>query len=114
MDKIIQVSLNLPPSTPDALAEYTYRLLDRVLNCSAVVLTPDEVNSLGVKVQFGLLPLIKTPRMSNRYVNALEFSLGLLKHEVNIEDLILVEGLRTPYPKRYNAVRRDKDAMIDD
>jgi hypothetical protein len=112
LEKIIQVGLNLPPSTPEAVAEYTYELLNRVLNSSAVVLTQEEANGLAVKFQLGLLPLIKTPRMANRYANALEFSLGLLRYEVNAEDLILVEGLRTLYPKLYNAVRKDREAMI--
>lgn len=105
LEKIVQVGLNLPPCSPESLAIYSYERIDRALSAARVVLSEDEASSLPINFQRGVLPRIKTPRMVTRFANAIEFSLGLLKDEVNTADLILIEALRVFYPQLYSAIR---------
>jgi KAP family P-loop domain len=114
LEKIVQVGLNLPPSTPEALQEYTFDLINRILVTSQVPFTRDQANALAVNFQRGILPRLKTPRMANRYANALEFSLTLLRGEVNAADLMLVEGIRIFYPPLYDAVRRNQHLLLSE
>ena len=60
----------------------------------------------------GLLDSLTTPRVISRYQNALAFSLPILKSEVNIVDLILIEGLRIFYPELYTLVRDYKEVFL--
>lgn len=54
----------------------------------------------------GLQVRLNTPRMAKRYQNALIFALPILEDEVNIVDLMLIEGVRVFYPKMYDLIKK--------
>jgi len=51
--------------------------------------------------------MLSSPRALKRYINMLNFALPILKGEVNMLDLILIEGVRAFYPKVYETVRAE-------
>ena len=51
-----------------------------------------------------ILIQITTPRLAVQYGNILSFSLPLLKGEVNIVDLMLIEAVKVFYPKHYEFI----------
>ena len=94
LEKIIQVPLHLPPTTESALLAYCYLCVDEALSETGIQLTTEETQKFATMFQRTLARSIKTPRMVKRYANALTFSLALLQGEVNLGELMLIEGLR--------------------
>ena len=60
----------------------------------------------------GLEPRLTTPRLGKLYANALTFALPLLKGEVDIVDLMLIEGIRIFYPNLYAEIRGNPDLFL--
>ena len=60
----------------------------------------------------GLQPRLETPRQAKLYTNALMFAIPLLKGEVNIVELMLIEGIRIFYPKLYAGIRDNPPLFI--
>ena len=53
----------------------------------------------------GISIRLDTPRAAKRYGNGLMFALPMLKGEVNIVDLLLIEAVRAFYPPIYDVIR---------
>ncbi|MBD2538419.1 KAP family NTPase [Coleofasciculus sp. FACHB-SPT36] len=110
LEKIIQVPLNLPKADRVALLEYCIEGIEEVLSDTGIQISEEEFRYYFLEnFVNGLEIRLKTPRMTKRYVNALAFSLPILKGEVNLPDLMLVEGLRIFYPALYNIVKNKRD-----
>jgi predicted KAP-like P-loop ATPase len=105
LEKIIQVPLKIPIAQPDALKQYCFELIDKSISYSEISLSKDEVQRFVSQFVENILNRLKTPRLAVRYGNTLSFSLPLLKGEVNIVDLMLIEALKIFYPKHYNFVK---------
>ncbi|WP_375491319.1 P-loop NTPase fold protein [uncultured Nostoc sp.] len=110
LEKIIQVPLNLPKADRVALLEYCIKGIEEVLNDTDIQIYEEQFRYHFFKhFVDGLEIRLKTPRMAKRYVNALAFSLPILKGEVNLPDLMLVEGMRIFYPILYDVVKNNSD-----
>ncbi|MBD2005222.1 MULTISPECIES: KAP family P-loop NTPase fold protein [Cyanophyceae] len=106
LEKIIQVPLNLPKADRVALLEYCMEGIEDILSDTGIQFSEEEFRYYFFKnFVDGLEIGLKTPRMAKRYINALAFSLPILKGEVNLLDLMLVEGMRVFYPALYDVVR---------
>lgn len=105
LEKIIQVPLVLPLAQKDALRKYCLGLVDNILNENQV--TVGERSSGRFMRQFNdaFIPRLNTPRLAVRYANSLSFALPLLIGEVNIVDLLLLEGIRVFYPQAYELIK---------
>jgi len=112
LEKIVQVPLHLPPPSQDALRQYCFELVDEALRESGTEMNQNQVNEFVRHFVDGILIRLKTPRMAKRYANALHFALTILKGESYTPDLLLVEGLRMFYPKLYDAIRHDSEAVL--
>ncbi|MBD1863035.1 MULTISPECIES: P-loop NTPase fold protein [Trichocoleus] len=110
LEKIIQVPLNLPKADRVALLEYCIEGIQEVLSDLNIQISEEQFRYYFLKKFVdGLEIQLKTPRMVKRYINALAFSLPILKGEVNLLDLMLVEGMRIFYPALYEIVRNNSD-----
>jgi len=98
LEKIIQVPLYLPKLRSYDLRDYCFNSVDQAVQGAKITLSDDDVRVFVLYFTKGLEVRLKTPRMAKRYANALAFSLPLLKNEVNVVDLMLVEGLRIVFP----------------
>ena len=105
LEKIIQVPLYLPKLRSHDLRNYCFNLVDQAVQGAKTMLSDDDARVFVLYFTKGLEVRLKTPRMAKRYANALAFSLPLLKNEVNVIDLMLVEGLRIFFPEVYMLIR---------
>jgi hypothetical protein len=112
LEKIVQVPLYLPKPKKGRLREYCFDMLNEVLEDLTIKLDQDEVNNFVPLFARGIEWSIDTPRTAARYVNAVRFSAGLLQDEVNISDLLLIEGIRIFFPALYERIRTTPEFFL--
>ena len=112
LEKIVQVPLTLPASGELALRRYCLECVDEALKGLGTELTEDEVRRFVRYFTSGLEIQLKTPRMAKRYGNTLSFSLPLLRGEINIVDLMLIEGVKVLYPELYTVIKSNPDFFL--
>ena len=108
LEKIIQVPLHLPSADRLQLRQLCFENVDEALKIADIELSEEDVQNYVRNFTRSIEPLLKTPRLAKRYGNALTFSLPLLKGEVNIVDLMLIEALRIFVPKIYEFIRENE------
>ena len=109
LEKIIQVSFDLPP-IPDALlttfiTESIDELLRRYQPAHFEMTRFAELFRTALRTKFNSL------RQIRRFINGLEFGFGLIASELNGVDFIGIEALRTFYPRTYDVVRSNKESF---
>jgi predicted KAP-like P-loop ATPase len=112
LEKIIQVPLNIPKAPLDSLKKFCFKLVDNALNINEISLTDEEVQRFVDQFTTNVLPRLATPRLAVRYGNTLSFTMPLLKGEVNMVDLMLIEALRVFYPEHYYFVKDNSTYFI--
>jgi len=113
LEKIINVPLHLPQIGETSLFKYLHDgIVGNVLPIIKTKLNEEELEIFFNQFRKGLQVKLKTPRMAKRYQNALIFALPILGDEVNIVDLMLIEGVRVFYPKMYNLIRNNAQAFL--
>ncbi|AEW00157.1 hypothetical protein A4D02_28510 [Niastella koreensis] len=112
LEKIIQMPLHLPKASNQALRKYAIDLLNDTLSYLKIDLTDKEGNEFISKFDKGFLPALTNPRLAVRYANTVGFSIPLLLGEVNIIDLMIIEGFKTFYPTLYHFIRNNPDFFI--
>lgn len=112
IEKIVQVPLHLPKADILSLRKFCFDGIGKVLDGAKIQLTEEQTQAFVRHFVDGLEIRLQTPRMANRYINTLLFSLPILKGEVNPIDLMLVEGIRVFYPKLYDVVRGNPDVFL--
>lgn len=105
LEKIIQVPLKIPKASTRALYKFTVGLINRVLDEAKIELSEKEVDDFSDAFSTAFLPFMNNPRVAVRYANTLTFSIPLLKGEVNIGNLIIIEGVKIFYPGLYEFIR---------
>lgn len=112
IEKIIQVPLNLPLISIEKLQEFCFHQIDEMLQKEEIIIQDDEIQRFQYGFTPGLSIRLSTPRVITRYINVLSIYIPLLKNEVNINDLMLIEGLRICYPQMYDLIKRNKDVFL--
>lgn len=105
LEKIIQVPLRLPKAQKSALKNYTINHLNLVLDHNKIDIRDDEAHRFIKFFDQFYLPLLDNPRVAVRYSNTIQFSIPMLLGEVNIVDLLILEGIKIVYPELYNYMR---------
>jgi len=105
LEKIIQVPLKLPVAMKEDLRSLCFAQVDQALSASEIELTREEVGGFVSAFDRGIAIRLDTPRAAKRYGNGLMFALPMLKGEVNIVDLLLIEAVRSFYPEIYDVIR---------
>lgn len=113
LEKIIQVPLKIPKAQLSALKKYCFELVDKSINASNIELSEKEQMRFVKEFTSNILLRLNTPRLAVRYGNTLSFSFPLLKGEVNIVDLMLIEALKIFYPAHYNFVKQNSEYFIN-
>jgi predicted KAP-like P-loop ATPase len=112
LEKIIQVPLELPAAAPYALKEFCLRHVDKIIKDNNISLLQEDIDRYSLNFNKAILPRLKTPRLAVRYANSISFILPLLKGEVNIVDLLLIEAVKIFYTPYYNLVRNNSNYFI--
>jgi hypothetical protein len=113
LEKIIQVPLHLPPVDTVSLRMTAFEGVDAALSMANIQLTQAQVDAFIRHFVDGLEPSLSTPRVAKLYTNALMFALPLLKGEVNVMNLMLIEGIRVLYPGLYAAIRDNPPMFLE-
>lgn len=113
LEKIIQVPLKIPKASRKALYKYTTDLLKKVLDDFSVELNEEETDAFADAFNIAFLPFMDNPRLAVRYSNSFSFGLPLLKGEVNVGDLLIIEGIKIFYPELYDFIRQNSYLFLN-
>ena len=114
LEKIINVPLHLPKASETALSNFLYKgIINNVLPLVQSGIKEEDYSMFCWQFESGIQIRLKTPRMAKRYQNSLVFALPILKDEVNIIDLMLIEGIRIFYPKMYTVIKNNAEIFIN-
>lgn len=105
LEKIIQVPLKLPVAMKEDLRSLCFQQVDQAIRAAGIELTKEDVGGFVSGFDRGISIRLDTPRAAKRYGNGLMFALPLLKGEINIVDLLLIEAVRAFYPAIYDIIR---------
>lgn len=111
LEKIVQVSFNLPIPDKISLRDIFLEKVDKIL-----VDTPKELfdqTYWGNVYYEGIDHFIVTPRDSVRLINALSVTYPAVKAEVNPVDFVAIETIRLFCPLIYEMIRRHPDIFIN-
>jgi predicted KAP-like P-loop ATPase len=107
LEKIIQLPLKIPKASKKALYKYTMNLLNNTLDNVSIELDKEDRNAFSEVFNTAFLPFMDNPRLGVRYANTLSFAVPLLKGEVNIGNLMALEGIKIFYPELYDFIRHN-------
>jgi hypothetical protein len=111
LEKIIQVPLHLPDAESIDLRTICFEGVDGVLSQNGIKLPDDDAEAFVRHFSDGIMPALRTPRQAKRYINAITFAVPLLKEEVHVVDQLLIEALRSTYPRLYLKIRDNPDVF---
>ena len=109
LEKIVQVSFDIPPIAEASLTSFITSDLDNLLK----VYNPAHFDSIrfGNLFHAGLRKRFRSLRDVRRFMNGLEFGLGLIGSELNAVDFIGIEALRIFSPKIFDVIRGNKSVF---
>jgi hypothetical protein len=109
LEKIVQVSFDIPPISEASLTRFITTAFDELLTAYR----PAHFDStrFGNLYHSGLRKQFRSLRHVRRFTNGLELGLGLIASELNGVDFIGIEALRMFYPGTFDAIRANKDVF---
>jgi hypothetical protein len=111
LDKIVELSFDLPATSPHALGNLLIEGLDQAI--SGIQTGPFE-QGRGQDVAARVLgPLLSTPRDINRYLAALPVSLRMIGEEVALADVLALEAIRLRLPDVFAQLGPMSRALTD-
>lgn len=112
LEKIIQVPLHLPYIDKQVLRNFCFQGVDTALELANIELNDEQAQEFARNFVSSFDSCITTPRKAKLYSNIIMFSLPILKGEVNPVDLMLIEGIRTFYPRLYETIRDNELSFV--
>lgn len=112
LEKIIQVPLHLPYIDKQVLRNFCLQGVDTALELANIELNDEQAQEFARNFVSSFDSCITTPRKAKLYSNIIMFSLPILKGEVNPVDLMLIEGIRTFYPRLYEIIRDNELSFV--
>ncbi len=109
LEKIVQVSHELPPLEAERLTKLTEEAVSRAIGrISGLTLDPEaflDVFALGIR------PMIETVRDVRRYANLLASRVRLLGAQVEVSDVLALEAIRVFAPDSHNLIGSSREAL---
>jgi predicted KAP-like P-loop ATPase len=113
LEKIIQIPLYLPQATFHDLQNYCFESISQILFNNLMDFNKNEFKEFIQQFSSNILPRLSNPREVLRYSNSLSFTIPMLKGEVNISDLMLIEAIKIFYPAFYDFIKYAPYFFID-
>ena len=110
LDKIVQLSFNLPSTRESVLRETFFNELDELVRDRDV--TDLDRNVWGEVYQEIVRPLLSNLRDIKRYVYSLPVTLELVGKEVALADLLGLEAVRMLRPRLYEELREHRGNIV--
>jgi len=111
LEKIVQVPINLPKIQKTDLRKFCIDRINKVLSQVEIQISDDDAREFLRGFAEGIEIKLDTPRMAIRYINMLNFSLPLVKGEVNTANFLLIEAIRAFYPDAYELIKGNRDTF---
>jgi hypothetical protein len=111
LDKIVELSFDLPTTSPHALGNLLIEGLDQAI--SGIQTGPFDPGRWQDVVGRVLAPLLSTPRDINRYLAALPASLRMIGDEVALVDVLALESIRLRLPDVFAQLGPMSRALTD-
>lgn len=105
LEKIIQIPLHLPLVEKETLRQFCFDGINEALRIAEIDLNQEQVHLFLQSFNLAFDSCLTTPRRAKLYGNILMFSLPILKGEVNVVDLMVIEGIRIFCPQLYEVIR---------
>jgi len=112
LEKIVQVSLPLPPASGHVLAQMMVDGINAILDSNSIETTENDNKRFSEYFAKAFRPRIASPRLVKRFNNAIAFGLPILKGEVNPTDLIFLEGIKVFYPDLHRTLREYGEKIL--
>lgn len=112
LEKIVQVPLKIPKARKTALKNFCFNTIESAINQSQVNLSKEDIQRFVGDFSSHVLNRLTTPRLAVRYGNILQFYLPILKGEINIVDLMLIESIKIFYPITYQFIKLNPKIFI--
>jgi predicted KAP-like P-loop ATPase len=107
LEKIVQVSFDLPAIEEQGLTTMITEAIDKVINTYQPA--HFDRNRFANLFYSGFRHSLESLRDVRRFINGLEFGFGMIAHEVNGVDFIGIEALRVFHPKIFEVIRENKE-----
>jgi predicted KAP-like P-loop ATPase len=107
LEKIIQVSFDIPLPSTQSLNAYLSNHLGKILD----EVEDDVGTHIGNMFHDIVSPEIRTPRDASRYLNALSLTWPCVAGEVDVGDFIALEAYRLFQPGIYRAIRDNQSLL---
>lgn len=107
LEKIIQVSFDIPLPSTQSLNAYLSKHLEKILGG----VDEDFVTHIMNMFHDIVSPEIRTPRDASRYLNALSLTWPCVAGEVDVGDFIALEAYRLFQPGIYRAIRDNQNLL---
>jgi hypothetical protein len=107
LEKIVQVSFDLPAISEATLTSFITQGIDTLL--AQYKPAQFDMHRFGNLFHTGFRRSFASVRHVRRFLNGLEFSLSLIGQEVNGVDIIGIECLKTFYPRTFDVIRNNKE-----
>lgn len=113
LEKILQVSVPLPPADKQALFDLTTDGIYSVWKASAAEITDDQKERFSELFSKAFRSRITSPRLAKKFLNSLIFIFPLLEGEADLLDALFIEAIKVFYPGIYDAIRDNGDLLLD-
>jgi len=113
LEKIVQIPLDLPKPYEKDLLDLSLKCITNALDVTDLIISEDQGIEFVRYYQHNIFLRIKTPRDCKRFSNALIIILPLLKGEIYLPDLLLIEGIRFFYPKMFEIIKEFPQYFTD-
>jgi predicted KAP-like P-loop ATPase len=111
LDKIVELSFDLPATSPHALGNLLIEGIDQAV--SGIQTGPFDAGRWQDVAARILLPLLSAPRDINRYLAALPASLRMIGEEVALADVLALEAVRLRLPDVFAQLGPMSRALTD-
>lgn len=113
LEKVIQIPLSIPQAHDQAKLHFLQNTLEEVGKETGIDFEREK-NELVEIFTDGLLTILDNPRKMIRFSNTLRFTYPILKGEVNILDLLIIEAFKTSLPEYYAFIRENRELFLED
>ena len=111
LEKIIQVSFDLPVPEQSRIAQFLFEEMDKVLLKAGVSGDDWDQHRWGNLYHAGFKSFFRTMRDVKRYINALRLTFPSIKEEINPVDFIGLEAIRVFCPDIYSELAKKKEVL---
>lgn len=107
LEKIVQVSFNLPPISESTLTDIIVRNFNELIEAFSIPKVDD--HRFANMFASGFRNLFKTIRDVNRYFNVFRFALGLMWHDTDFVDLAAIQAVALFCPEISQQIQDNSD-----